>query len=334
MYLEAFTAGKDPRRPEANEDRLVIVAGSAYAVVDGVTDKTGRTYDGLTGGQLAGALIEDALRELVATHPFMSVPASEIVALINARFRAAYAHRGIAERVRDDPNERFAAQLALALSDHRAVRFVLVGDCGLRLDGVTTYLLHHPGDAITAAMRAIVYHALEGGADEAQRLAVARAYALDGMAAFLSAYGESIDERSWSALRTRLDVELAERYREVPRSVVEAIVATGVKGLARYRNATSPLAFASIDGTDVPEDLIRDFSLPRSAIGTIELFSDGYFRIPDGTTVRHWEDAFHLLELEDPAKVTTVLSTKGSGGGLFTDDRTVMIIRGDPLPHA
>ena len=44
MHLQAFSAAKDPDRPEANEDRLVVVADRLYAVIDGVTDRTGRRY--------------------------------------------------------------------------------------------------------------------------------------------------------------------------------------------------------------------------------------------------------------------------------------------------
>jgi hypothetical protein len=334
MYIEAFTTAKDPRRPETNEDRLVIVPGIAYAVVDGVTDKSGRLYEGRTGGRWAGELIERAVRGIVAREPFMTMPATRIADAVNAQFRAAYRLHRIEDRVRDDPNARFAAQLALVLCDARSYRFVLVGDCGVRLGGDTVHLARHPGDAITGGMRSIVYHAIAEDVGEDQRLLTARAYVLDGMAAFLPSEGAWIDEGAWSALRAQMLAELPGRFPDLPRAAVEEVVATGIKGLARYRNGTAPMAFASLDGTDVPAELLRDFTLPQADVHTIELFSDGYFAIPDGTTVRHWEDAFFRLEQEDPAKVKTVLSTKGSVGGAFTDDRSVLIIRREPSTHA
>src|SRR4051794_12821506 len=41
MQIEAFSQGKDPTAPHANEDRFVILPGRAYAVIDGATAKTG-----------------------------------------------------------------------------------------------------------------------------------------------------------------------------------------------------------------------------------------------------------------------------------------------------
>jgi hypothetical protein len=38
MLIEAFSEAKDPFAPHTNEDRLVILPGRAYAVIDGVTE--------------------------------------------------------------------------------------------------------------------------------------------------------------------------------------------------------------------------------------------------------------------------------------------------------
>ena len=67
MHLQAFSAAKDPDRPEANEDRLVVVPDRLYAVIDGVTDRTGRRYDGcvrLSCGRAMDEAVDAALRTL------------------------------------------------------------------------------------------------------------------------------------------------------------------------------------------------------------------------------------------------------------------------------
>jgi len=53
MRVEAFSEGKDLDQPEANEDQFLVLPGLGYAVIDGVTDITGRTVEGMRTGRLA-----------------------------------------------------------------------------------------------------------------------------------------------------------------------------------------------------------------------------------------------------------------------------------------
>lgn len=52
----------------------------------------------------------------------------------------------------------------------------------------------------------------------------------------------------------------------------------------------------------------------------IELFTDGYFAVPEGSTIQDWEDIYEKIEKEDPYKYLTYPSTKAK------DDRTIMIV--------
>lgn len=335
MYLEAFTSAKDPARPDTNEDHLVIVPGRAYAVIDGVTDKSGRRYDGRTGGRIAGELIEQGIHDLVHGGDCMGLPPDEVAATLSAGFSSAYRHYGVETALATDPNLRFAAQVALLLCDASSFRIVVIGDCGVRVDGRGIHRRHHPADAIAATVRAQVFHAMaaEPGT-HAARAEVARAYALEGMREHLATFEHLVTEDAWHSLRHRILLECRAAHRSLPPEAVEYVVGHGIKGMAVHRNGGGPLAFPSIDGTVVPRDLIIDVTLPRDVVTTIELFSDGYFVVPRGTTVRDWEHEFRELERIDPAKVTKVLSTKGSGDGTYTDDRTVMIISREPPLHA
>src|SRR5690554_5249773 len=106
MYLESFTHAKDPARQDLNEDRLVTCGDSLFAVIDGVTDKSGLRFAGKSGGQLAGRIIEDTLRSLVDTGGLATLPATGIIEAINASFNDAYARFGLAQRIADEPNVR------------------------------------------------------------------------------------------------------------------------------------------------------------------------------------------------------------------------------------
>ena len=54
----------DPLRAEANEDAFVVLPGRAYAVIDGVSDRTGMRYDGELSGRHAARLVGSRRRAL------------------------------------------------------------------------------------------------------------------------------------------------------------------------------------------------------------------------------------------------------------------------------
>ncbi|MBI2011183.1 hypothetical protein HYS91_00290 [Candidatus Daviesbacteria bacterium] len=92
-------------------------------------------------------------------------------------------------------------------------------------------------------------------------------------------------------------------------------------------NPDHPLGYGVIDGRKVPEKYVRVYEFNIADINTLEIFSDGYFKIADEPTIDSWEQAFTEVEAEDPLKLDKYPSTKGSVDGKSTDDRTVMIVR-------
>jgi len=65
MRIEAFSEGKNQDDPDANEDQLLILPGRGYAVIDGVTDITGRVFDGMRTGRLASRIVQRAAAEFL-----------------------------------------------------------------------------------------------------------------------------------------------------------------------------------------------------------------------------------------------------------------------------
>ena len=61
MLIEAFSAARDPADSTTNEDTLVVLPGRAYAVIDGVTDRSGLRYDGMLSGRYAAGLLAGEL---------------------------------------------------------------------------------------------------------------------------------------------------------------------------------------------------------------------------------------------------------------------------------
>ncbi len=330
MYLESFTHAKDPARQDLNEDRLVACGDSLFAVIDGVTDKSGLRFAGKSGGQLAGRIIEDTLRSLVDTGGLATLPATGIIEAINASFNDAYARFGLAQRIADEPNVRFGAQLALAHISGGSVRLLHVGDCGMRLNGAVMFHDQQQGDGVLAVLRSRVFAALRAaGTDLDESLAIARTCTVHGLNRLPERNG-ALGDRAWEVLRTDIHAELTRTFPGLPAQAVRATADSGLLYLAGLRNSQAPLGFACLDGTDVPERYINELTLPLSELDCLELYSDGYFGQPAETgRVVHWENHLATVESTDPYKTGQHASTKGSAPGSFTDDRTVLIIRKD-----
>lgn len=92
-------------------------------------------------------------------------------------------------------------------------------------------------------------------------------------------------------------------------------------------NPFHAFGFGVVDGRPIPLNFIFTRIIPLKEVNTIELFTDGYFKIPHDTTISAWEKAFKEVEVEDPYKIHEYPSTKGSLEGGFTDDRTILIAR-------
>jgi serine/threonine protein phosphatase PrpC len=105
----------------------------------------------------------------------------------------------------------------------------------------------------------------------------------------------------------------------------EYIMPLILKQFEYQNNPNHPLGYGAIDGTSTPSQFIKVFEYRIDTVSTIELFTDGYFVIPKGITIKDWEESFQKGEQEDPDKYIKYLSTKSK------DDRTVAIIKLEKL---
>ncbi|MGQ0665235.1 MAG: protein phosphatase 2C domain-containing protein [Pseudomonadota bacterium] len=330
MRIEAFSEGKNLDDPEANEDQLIVLPERGFAVIDGVTDRTGHRYDGQLAGRLAGSIVQRAVGAFLLDPTEADIRPERLVARVSEAIRAAYESHGILDVARRDPARRFGATLALAAVRGRTIRFVLVGDSGLRLDGDELWINDTGLDLVTASLRQEAYRAVGdagGGAEERAR--VGRACAFFGAAAVHPDMRPWLDEAGLAALHQRCVERSRARFPQVPQADIERLLDGGiVGGQVHFQNNTaSLLSYAVLDGFDVPLPLVRVIDRPRDSLGSIELFTDGYFKPGDGTALAAWEAAFAEVERDDPEKIDRYPSVKGTVGRLRADDRTVVIVR-------
>jgi hypothetical protein len=328
MLIEAFSEAKDPSAPQANEDRVVILPGRAYAVIDGVTDRLGTRYAGMLSGQYAAVTIQSALEQaLSASAAPGDGPA--LIRTLTGAIRNAYEANGIFERVQADWNLRLAAALALALIREDTIEIILVGDSGVRLNGDRVLRVEKDLDLITSTLRRIAWPVIgKRIRDSMLQEQVSRRVTWHGTRQPYEDLADALTQDELAEIEARaIDANIT-ALPHVPACEVERLVRGGILHQGRYQNDPSTvLGYAVLDGFDVPDGLVHIERVPRRDIETIEIFSDGYFKLGTEFGVSSWEKAFAEAEREDPAKVLLYPSPKGSTATTWADDRTYLGLR-------
>ena len=334
MQIAAFSAAKDPDRPEANEDRFVVVQDRLYAVIDGVTDRPGRRYDGRAGGRLAAETVELALLALAQDEACRTIDAAGLVQRLGEAFQSAYRRHGVLDAAAASDANRIGSTLALAVDRGDRLAFFLIGDSGVRLDGRDVTVHDKDLDHITATLRGFAYRRLAAaGADPDATELASRALCWRGTRTLPAEARPWISEADLAAIREEALARLAADLPGIAAADITRLALDGIVGAqGDYQNRFDhPLGYACLDGFGLVASAVETFERPKADVATVELYTDGYFALPASPTIAAWEATADEVERVDPAKVTLHPSTKGSLGRIRADDRTVVIVsNGDP----
>ncbi|ODT81276.1 MAG: hypothetical protein ABS76_12595 [Pelagibacterium sp. SCN 64-44] len=333
--LEAFSLGKKFSAPEANEDSLVIMPNLGYAVIDGVTDRNGTRYGGMLSGQFASRIVKAAIEKFLLAQGDPARPelqfagGQSFVHYLGQAIRDGYVAHGALDAVTADLRLRGGCTVMAALIVGDRLEVVAVGDSGLRLNGTEVLQVLKPLDDVTAILRRETWHyfaALGGDAETCDRHAGSitwqgTRHQPEGSETADPAVLAELERRALSACRAHLP--------EVPEAEIAALIQGGIcYAQGDFQNVTGPvLGYGGLDGFDVPQRYVETRSYPLADIETIELFSDGYFKLGEGFGVAAWEQAFREVEAEDPHKIGRYMSTKGTTDIALTDDRTYLGVR-------
>ena len=329
MRIEAFSEGKNLDDPDANEDQFLVLPGLGFAVIDGVTDISGRVYEDMRTGRIASRVVQRAVTDFLADPARSEKTPDTLIERASAELRAEYVRHGVLEDVRTDPQKRFGATLTVAIDLGPTFRFIVIGDSGLRLNGAEVVVVDTGLDLVTAALRQEAYRlvAEAGGDIDAQR-GVSRSCSFHGAAVLQPDMLPWLDAASLAELYRRSVARCRARFPPAPVADIERILERGISGQARFQNNTaSPFSYGVLDGFDVPPSLVQVFDRPRESLRSIELFTDGYFKPAATPDLAAWEAAFREVERLDPEKIDAHPSVKGTVGRMRTDDRTVVIVQ-------
>jgi hypothetical protein len=332
--IEAFTLGKTFGQPETNEDSLVVMPGRGYAVIDGVTARNNTRYDGMLPGRFASWTAQRATEAYLLAQGQKDRPdlrfagGAHFIAHLTATIRQAYVAHGVLDAVTADWRLRAGCTVMAAFQLGDRLEIVAVGDSGIRVNGTDLLQPLKPLDDVTSIVRRETWRYFEAagqGEAECERLAGLMSWQgtrnQSDPATAAPAVTAEIERRALAACRARLPA--------VPESELLALIHHGISnGQGNFQNTTGlVLAYGGIDGFPVPAEHVVTRSYPLAGVETIELFSDGYFKPGADFGVAAWEAAFAEVEAEDPHKISTYLSTKGTTAAALTDDRTYLGVR-------
>lgn len=333
--LEAFTLGKKIGHTEANEDSLVIMPNLGYAVIDGVTDRNGTRYGGMLSGQFASRAVKRAVEEFVLAQgqpdrPDLQFQGGEhFVDYLGKAIYAGYVADNAVAAVEVDWKLRGGCTVMATLIIGDRLEVVAVGDSGLRINGTDLLQVLKPLDDVTAILRreAWQFFAARGATlEECDRLSAALTWqgTENQTAGAPTADPETIAAIEGAALSAcRLHLP------SVPEHELLLLLQHGIAhGQGHFQNVTDPvLGYGGIDGFPVPARYVETRSYALADVETIELFSDGYFKLGAQFGIASWEVAFAEVEAEDVHKIGRYMSTKGTTASQLTDDRSYLGVR-------
>ncbi|MFN4170305.1 MAG: protein phosphatase 2C domain-containing protein [Pseudorhodobacter sp.] len=312
MKISSLTLPKDRSLRVPNDDTVLILPG-LLGVFDGATAPQ-KARPMASSGRIASQAAAQAVAGLALAEDLASLPPAQIFAAISARIRAASAREGMEGK----PSTTMA--LAVMAPDH--VRFLAVGDSGFRVGGARMIRREKPIDDVSTLNRLAIHAILSArhvDADEVERLT--RSVSFEGHDEAVE--GGVLTPTEAAGIRD----DLVARFAGLtdPDSL-RGFLDKGIRQQFHFANRTDhPMGFSTLNGDETSLADIIDERLPIAEVASIEIFSDGYFLIPDAVSVAAWEEAFARTEAEDFHKLHRFANVKGSTSREFADDRSVIV---------
>lgn len=317
--LEAISISKVKSGHALPDDVMVFQDGRLYGVLDGATSFNQKLINGRSPGRFAAEQCAQTAHAYVQTLAPQDFSGHDLL----HRMSVQLAH---ALRASDCAVGDAATTVALALDDGERLQFLLVGDSGVRINGVEVVQMHKPIDHIFTAARVAVMkrghperlNAKEGVALEMQtRHAIAHGltHVLDGI---------ELDTLVNEVSRSLRSILPADAHPEI-----RTLLAQGIgRGQPPFMNKKNHgLGYGVLNGQEVHGPDVLVFDRPRSSVHTLEFFTDGYMLPGAETAVQSWEQAWSDIERQDPYKMGPYPHIKCSTLDEYWDDRTVLIVK-------
>jgi hypothetical protein len=320
MKIESCTTSKYRDLLQPGDDVLVVLPQCLYAVFDGATDTAGVSVQGESPGRLAARQAALAMVRYASEPDHVLAPAQELMAAMNRSIVHGLQAAGAG-------SVRAGTTVAMVEDAGDQLHLLIVGDSGIRINGTELLRFNKDIDLIYTAGRVAVFRLLQarGWAGDALEQQT-RQLVFKGLARTDPALLSAPDVAQLLALA---QAACAPRLQPDAIAQVPQLLLAGIAG-GQYgycNRAGHSLGYAVLDGTHTQGPDVLSLSRPKSAVHSVELFTDGYMSCPVGTRVRDWEEEFFRVEAEDFHKCGAFAGVKGSTSTQFSDDRSVLTVR-------
>lgn len=320
MKIEVISRPKSRRNRKAGDDVPVCIPGRLYGVFDGATDAHGAEVDGESAGHIAARTVAEYFTAVAEDAKLSALAGPELIQQAARRLHTV--NTGIGLRI---PASTTAA---VVLEEPDAFRILALGDSSIRVNGETLYSRTKIVDDVSTAARVQAFRLLQ------RRLkgdAVERAARQVILLGFQQACEDGLMTRE-QAGKIVDSVCREPRFSPFSDHARHFLVGGIQTQFMLANNAVSPLGYGALNGTQPLLNEIVEVRLPKAEVRSLELFSDGYFSVPEGTTAAAWEAEFERVEREDYHKIGAYCGVKGSTAEEFSDDRTVICLQFGETP--
>lgn len=293
----------------------LVVPGVVFGVFDGATDALGTMVEGVSAGRLAALTVAAEMAALAADPDARRLPAEEIIGRLTRTLHDRTAPLGLAIPP--------STTVAVVLDCGTVWRFLLLGDTGIRINGQEVLCHDKLIDTVSTDARVLVFRLLRARlmGDDDVEYATRRVMMLG--------FDTAIDEAVLSEAQVRSLVEevITSTGLAAHAAEVDGFLRGGIKTQFRFANGTGPLAFDTMNGTEVPFREVIDQTRPKEEVDSVEIYTDGYPALPGDVSPEAWEAAFEEAERRDYHKTGIHAAVKGSTESEYFDDRTVLLLR-------
>lgn len=315
MRTEVFNRSKYRDGSAPGDDVPLVIPGAVYGVFDGATDPRGTRVDGVAAGRLAALTVASEVAELANDPANRSLPGREIVGRVSAALKTKTAPLSLPIPP--------STTMAVAIDCTETWRFLLLGDSGVRINGSEVHRCEKLIDSVSTVARVAVFKELATQCDTPDKAEMAARKCI-----FLG-FENAISSGLLTRAKTDeiLSLSIAANDLEISSDTVRRFLMGGIQSQHGFGNTVGdPLCFDTLNGSVPMLGQLTDIVRSKAEVTSIELFTDGYFSMPERPEIQAWEAAFHSVEDMDFHKIGPFSGVKGSTSTEFFDDRTVVIV--------